>query len=193
MSSNRTPILEIWRQATRTEAAAGVFLVLVAVCGCFATTGALQTASRLTYSFARDDALIGASQLRRVHSSLGVPVWALCANAVAVALIGFIYLGSTNAFNSIVSSGIILQHLSFGFPAALLLYNCRSEEFLPQKRTFKLDRLGLGWVANTLTVLLAVVALVFYCFPVEMPVSVENMSKLFSTSLQFFCLFLLYS
>lgn len=75
-----------------------------------------------------------------------------------------------------IATGLILQQVSFAFPAALLLYRKRSAEFLPANRGFKLG--VFGWVANVLTVVFAIVCLIFFDFPTVMPVTPNNMSKL---------------
>jgi choline transport protein len=172
--------LEIWHQATQSPAAATVFLVAVILCGCFAVVGAQQTASRLTHSFARDDALVGSHWLKQIHPQWKVPVWALLVNSVVVSLIGCVYLGSTNAFNSMISTGVVLQQLSFAIPASLLLYRRRSSKFLPAGRSFNLRH--FGWIANSLTIVLSVISLVFYSFPTVMPVTASNMSMSSSVS-----------
>lgn len=176
------PILEIWYQATSSKAAASLFLITLGVCSCFAIIGALQTASRLTWCFARDDAVVCSRFLSRVHPTLGVPIWALLANSVCVFILGCIYLGSSTAFNALVSTGLILQQLSFAFPAVLMLHlrfvgGATLEEKLPSSRTFKLP-FGIGLVANILTICLALLALIFYDFPVVLPVTASNMSMI---------------
>lgn len=175
LTNFRVPILEIWHQATKSTVAATIFLVVVMVCAAFAIVGCQQTASRLTYAFARDDALVASHWLSRIHPRWEVPVWALLANNAVVFILGFVYLGSTTAFNAIISVGVILQQVSFAFPAALLLYRRRSARFLPKGRSFDVG--PLGWIANFLTIVLAVVSLIFYNFPVVMPVTTSNMSK----------------
>lgn len=55
-----------------------------------------QTASRMTWSFARDNALLGSKWLSRVHPTLNVPVYALVFNGVVVMLLGVVYVCSTN-------------------------------------------------------------------------------------------------
>lgn len=54
-----------------------------------------QTASRLTWSFARDDALFFSSFLSSIHPTLGVPVWAIILDGAAVLLVGIVYVCST--------------------------------------------------------------------------------------------------
>lgn len=181
VSASPFPIFEIWYQATSSRGAASVFLIILALCSCFAITGALQTASRLTWCFARDEAVVGSKFLSRVHPRWGVPVWALLANSAVVFILGCIYLGSSSAFNALVSTGLILQQLSFAFPAALMLYlrlagGAKFEDKLPSSRSFKLP-FGIGPLANALTIILALLALIFYDFPVVLPVTASNMSK----------------
>ncbi|CAM1507612.1 Fc.00g072530.m01.CDS01 [Cosmosporella sp. VM-42] len=168
------PILEIWFQATGYHAAAVTFAILLTVCGCFAILGCHQTASRLTYSFARDNAIVLSPQLSSISRKFDVPIFALLANGVVVGAIGFVYLGSSTAFNAMVSTGLILQQVSFAFPAALLMYRKRAKRFLPKERSFRLG--GVGWVANGLTVVLALLALIFYSFPPQLPVKAGNMN-----------------
>ena len=85
------------------------------------------------------------------------------------------YLGSTTAFNAMIATGLTLQQISYAIPAALLMYRRRSSAFLPSTRPFKLGY--FGWVANGLTVVMAVIATVFFNFPTVMPVTSSNMSE----------------
>jgi choline transport protein len=149
-------------------------------CGFFAMIGCQQTASRLTWSFARDNAIIGSCWLGQIHPRHGVPVWSLLANSAIVFIIGCIYLGSSTAFNAMISTGLILQQISYAMPTALLMYRGRSNQFLPRTRSFKLG--PFGWVANALTVIMAFIAVIFFNFPTVMPVTSSNMSKLPSMS-----------
>lgn len=136
-----------------------------------------QTASRLTWSFARDDAISGSKRfLGHIHSTLEVPVWALVANNSIVFIIGCIYLGSSTAFNAFIGTGLVLQQVTYAIPAALLMYRGRSSRFLPVNRPFKLIW-PLGWMVNFFTVAFAIIVVIFYNFPVILPVGASNMSK----------------
>ncbi|KAL5365318.1 amino acid transporter [Aspergillus floccosus] len=168
------PIYEIWYQATRSQAAATVFIFILLAIALFSLNAVVESSSRLTWSFARDNALLGSRFLGQVHPRLQVPVWALLANAAVIFIIGCIYLGSSTAFNAFIGSGMLLQQCSFTLPAGLLVWHGRSERVLPKSRAFNL---GLfGWVANTATVLFAPLVTVMYCFPVSMPVTPSNMN-----------------
>lgn len=73
-----------------------------------------------------------------------------------------------------ISTGLILQQISYAFPAALMLYRRRSKAYLPSTRYFKLG--VFGWLANAVTVAFAAIVLVFFNFPVYMPVTAGNMN-----------------
>lgn len=136
----------------------------------------MQTASRMTWAFAVDNALVGSEHLSAVHQSLQVPLWSYLANAFVVMVVGCIYLGSNAAFNAIIGSSIVLQMASFSVPAVLLMARNRSDAVLPSSRGFKLPN-WLGWIANTVCVVFFVVELVFFNFPSTNPTSGSSMSK----------------
>lgn len=154
----------------------------------FALNGAQQTASRLTWSLARDDALWGSGVLlpRRAGTS-AVPARALIANAAVVFAVGCVRLGSASAFDAIVGAGLALQHVTYAVPAGLVLaLRCRprhagedggAETVLPPDRSFALPGL-MGCVANAVTVAVALFALVFYNMPNVMPATTGDMSEL---------------
>ncbi|KAI4599993.1 hypothetical protein KJ359_001094 [Pestalotiopsis sp. 9143b] len=162
------PIYELWYQATSSRIAATFFLCLLLLAVIFALNGAHQTASRLTWSFARDSACWGDFLIRRMHPDLEVPVYALLTNFGIMFVIGCVYLGSTSAFNAIIGTGLTLQHITYAVPAVLVIYRKRSKKVLPRDRAFAVPDV-LGYVANVVTVLTAVLALVFYNFPTMLP------------------------
>lgn len=170
------PVYEIWRQATRSDIAATLFIVLLLLAVVFALNATHQTASRLTWSFARDDALFGSRWLGKIDEKQQVPVAALLFNFAIMFIIGCIYLGSTSAFNAFIGTGLILQHVTYAFPAVLLMMRRRSAKWLPESRSFKLPSI-VGWVANVTTVAFAVLVLIFYDFPTVIPVTGTSMSK----------------
>lgn len=170
------PIYEIWRQATRSDAAATVFLVLLLFAAVFALNATHQTASRLTWSFARDDALFGSRWLGKINEKQQVPMAALIFNFAIMFVIGCIYLGSTSAFNAFIGTGLILQHVTYAFPAVLLMMRKRSSRWLPDLRSFRMPAI-VGWAANLTTVGFAILVLIFYDFPTVIPVTGTSMSK----------------
>jgi choline transport protein len=166
----------MWRQATSSDAAATAFMIFLLVIVFTALNGTHHTASRLTWSFARDNAMFGSRWLGEMSSKRQVPIAALVFNFGIMFVIGCIYLASTSAFNAFIGTGLILQHITYAIPAALLMFRKRSSVWLPKNRYFRLPSV-LGWAANTTTVLVAIFVLVFYTFPVAIPATGSNMSE----------------
>ncbi|EXJ83064.1 hypothetical protein A1O1_06682 [Capronia coronata CBS 617.96] len=169
------PIYPLWRQAIKNDTAATIFLVATLGVLLFAINAIQQTASRMTWALANDKGIVFSKYLSRIHPTLEVPVWALLANAFVVLVVGCIYLGSVIAFNAIIGTSIILQVFSFAMPAALLLFRRRSSAVLPPQRAFKLPT-WLGYTVNILTVVTAIVEIIFYDFPPALPVTGSSMN-----------------
>ncbi|KAI7769409.1 hypothetical protein LZL87_012850 [Fusarium oxysporum] len=82
---------------------------------------------------------------------------------------------SNAAFNALLGSAVVLQQLSFVIPTALLLYQRRSETYLPKDRAFRLPSV-LGWVVNVWVVGLATVLSTFFLLPPFLPVTAGTMN-----------------
>lgn len=173
-SPTQEPLYELWYQATQSRTAATVFILIIAILWLFTLIGVQQTASRLTWSFARDDALIWSDYIKRVDIALKLPVWAMLFNFVWTSMLGCIYLASSTAFNAILGPGLILEQLCFAIPALLLILQRRDPRLLPNPGAFNLGR--AGWIPNVITVLWACLELVFYDLPIELPVTAGNMN-----------------
>ncbi|KAL5338918.1 amino acid/polyamine transporter I [Aspergillus crustosus] len=171
------PIFFIWEKATHSPAAATVFMASLFVISCVAFKAVHQTASRLTWSFARDEGLFFSSRIASVHPLLGIPLYALTLNGVLVFLVGIVYVCSSTAFNSFISTTVtvIVAQISYAIPAALLLLRRRSSKYLPADRPFKVPNV-LGYISNVVCVIWAVILSVFFCFPTVRPVSGGNMN-----------------
>ena len=79
------------------------------------------------------------------------------------------------AFNTIVGTALLMEQISFAFPAALLMYQRRNERYLPQKSRYNLG--SAGWVVNSVVVCWTCLVLVMYSFPTMQPVTPRNMSE----------------
>ena len=127
----------------------------MAVAAFIASIWNVQTSARLTWSFARDDAMVLSSFIKRTNDELGVPVWALLFNAFWLFIIGCVYLASSSgksllirsfrvprsfseAFNVFIGTTMLTEFISFTFPAALLMWRRRDPKYLPKKSPFNL-------------------------------------------------------
>ncbi|KAG9662728.1 amino acid transporter, partial [Aureobasidium melanogenum] len=173
--STAVPIYELWRQATNSDAAATVFLVVLLTINLFVVNAVQQTSSHLIWAFGRDNGLVLSKQLAQMHHGLEVPVWCLLANAAVIFICGCIYLASTAAFNALINTTIILQMISFAMPCLLLMCRGRSEKFLAKDRWFRLPG-WLGWACNTTVVIFAVIEVVFFDLPTSIPTTGSSMN-----------------
>jgi choline transport protein len=107
---------------------AAVVLTLTWACAIGITT----TASRMTWSFARDNGLPMSRLLSKVSPRTKVPVWATLAVTAIAALLTLIYIGSSAAFNDVISLTITGFYGSYLMPAAFLLYRRIKGEILPR-------------------------------------------------------------
>jgi len=100
-------------------AMAAVVLALTWACAIGITT----TASRMTWSFARDRGTPFSRILTKVEPRTRVPVIAVAVVATFAALLTLIYVGSATAFNDVISLTITGFYGSYFLPAAYLLYH----------------------------------------------------------------------
>jgi choline transport protein len=85
--------------------------------------GITTTASRMTWSFARDNGTPFSRFLSKVDTRTRVPIVAVFVVTCLAALLTLIYIGSSTAFNDVVSLTITGFYGSYFLPCAFLLYH----------------------------------------------------------------------
>ena len=111
----------------------------------FAAVSIMTTSSRMVYAFARDRGLPASSFFAKVNNRLNVPLNALWLTLIVVIIFGCIFLGSSSAFNAIVSASVVALGITYAIPP---LINClRGRKMLPESRAFILPG-PLGWICN---------------------------------------------
>lgn len=110
---------------------AAIVLMLIWACAAGITT----TASRMTWAFARDNGLPASKWLAKVDSRTKVPVIACLVVTTIAALLTLIYIGSSVAFNDVISLTITGFYGSYLLPASLLLYHRAKGNILPYSAT----------------------------------------------------------
>ncbi|KAI0895209.1 amino acid transporter [Annulohypoxylon nitens] len=116
------PFMAIFEQGVRSERGAQTMaslLVILMLCG---TVSVLASSSRMTWSFARDRGLPGWSYLSRVNSKTSIPVLSIALTTVISCLLALINIGSSVAFNDIVSLTINGMYTSYLIGNSLLLW-----------------------------------------------------------------------
>lgn len=141
------PFIQIFYDSVRNVAGATVMLAVVIALTWGCATGIMTTASRMTWSFARDRGLPFSKYLGKVNPRTKIPVIAVLACTGIAALLTLIYVGSATAFNDVVSLTITGFYGSYLFPAALLLYHRIKGNVLPygtEINTVPAERLASG-------------------------------------------------
>lgn len=172
------PILELYYQALDNVPGAIVLetLLLVTGMGCLIACHTWQ--SRLCWAFARDRGMPGHKWLSQVNHTLDVPLNAHNASCFLVGVLGLLYLGSSTAFNSMVTACITLLYISYSCPIVCLWYRGRDNI---KHGPFWLGKWGA--FANIVTILWTIFCLVMYSFPSTMPVNTGSKSFLPLTNL----------
>ncbi|KAI9042392.1 GABA permease GabA [Aspergillus affinis] len=172
INSSAGPLLQIFLHATKNTAGAICLLMLPLVCLAFATLSVMTTSSRMIFAFARDGGLPASRFFAHVHPKLGLPVNALGLTAIVVVIFGCIYLGSTSAFNAIISSSVVALDLSYAMPIAV---NClRGRNILPD-RYWKVPSV-LGWVIDMISLSYIALTTVLFLFPPGRTVTGSSMN-----------------
>ncbi|QSZ30165.1 hypothetical protein DSL72_004685 [Monilinia vaccinii-corymbosi] len=167
------PLLQIFYHATGSKAGAICLLMFPLVCLLFATISITTTSTRMIYAFARDNGLPFSRVFSKVHPKLALPLNALYLTMACVILFGLVFLGSSSAFNAIVSASVVALGVSYAIPVAV---NCiRGRKCLPETRAFKLSE-PVGWICNLIGIAYVMITTVLFLFPPELPVTGSSMN-----------------
>ncbi|KAL9480983.1 hypothetical protein ACSS6W_005769 [Trichoderma asperelloides] len=172
ISSAAGPLLQILIHATSNTAGAICLLMLPLVCLIFATFSVMTTSSRMIFAFARDGGLPASKFFARVHPRLGLPLNALILTSVVVIIFGLIFLGSSSAFNAIISASVVTLDLSYGLP---IMVNClQGRKKLPERKWVLPS--WFGWTADIISLSYIALTTVLFVFPPVLPVTGSNMN-----------------
>ncbi|OCT46463.1 Choline transport protein [Cladophialophora carrionii] len=173
ISSAAGPMLQIFYDATSNKAGSVCLLMFPLVCLLFAAVSIMTTSSRMVYAFARDGGLPASRFFAKVDGRLQVPLNALWLTTILVIIFGCIFLGSSSAFNAIVSASVVALGVTYAIPPAI---NClRGRRMLPASRPFVLPT-WLGWTCNLIGIAYVILTTVLFMFPPEKDVTGSNMN-----------------
>jgi choline transport protein len=173
IASRAGPLLQILFNATSSRAGAICLLMFPLVCTVFATIAIMTTSSRMAWAFARDRGLPASKFFAKVHKGLDVPLNALGLTLSLVIIFGCVFLGSSSAFNAIVSASVVALTVTYGIPIALNVIQGRKG--LPADRAFVLPE-WFAWIANIIGLVYVAITSVLFLFPPELPVTSNNMN-----------------
>ncbi|KAI7774396.1 uncharacterized protein LA080_008823 [Diaporthe eres] len=126
----------------------------------------------IAWAFARDYGVPFSEYFSDIHPTLGFPLRTTLAASAFSCVYGLLYLASTTAFNSIVTSAVLFLNIMYAIPQGILL--CRNrEKALPPRN------LNLGWfgyVCNIFSCTWIFALIVFICMPPRLPVDVGSIN-----------------
>ncbi|KAM0512152.1 hypothetical protein ACHAPE_009202 [Trichoderma viride] len=119
-----------------------------------------------------DGGLPASKFFARVHPRLGLPLNALILTSVVVIIFGLIFLGSSSAFNAIISASVVTLDLSYGLP---IMVNClQGRKKLPERKWVLPS--WFGWTADIISLSYISLTTVLFVFPPVLPVTGSNMN-----------------
>ncbi|KAL0941291.1 uncharacterized protein CTRU02_204054 [Colletotrichum truncatum] len=164
--------LALFYRITGSQAAAVGLWVPVMITTIGAVWSIQTWQSRLAWTISREAGFPLHRHLSKIAPSpLHTPIWSLVFSASGTAVFGCLYLASDLAFNSLISTGLLLQYISYSIPVVLALMQGRSKF---QHGPFWYPK--LGFLANLVMLAWSVVALIFYCFPYYLPAVAGQMN-----------------
>ncbi|CAH0041633.1 unnamed protein product [Clonostachys rhizophaga] len=168
------PIIQIFYTVTGSKAAASVMVVSISFMAMCSTIALHTSASRMLWAFARDQALPWSRVISRIDEKRNVPTVAILIMTLLLMLLGLINIGSTTAFNAILSLAVVGLQTSYLMPICLVLWRRIA---VPDTLTWGPWRLGKAGVAvNIVAILYLGFTCIFLLFPPYQPVTSQNMN-----------------
>ena len=121
-SATGFPFIQAFFNGTNSYAGATVMTALIIGLIWCAVIGFLATASRMTWSFARDRGVPFHRFISRVDRRNSIPVVAIFIVTIIPCLLALIYIGSPTVFEDVVSLSVSGLYASYFIPCALLLW-----------------------------------------------------------------------
>jgi amino acid transporter len=168
------PFIEVFYQATGSKGATTAMTLIIVVLLIAAGISILATASRQAFAFARDDGMPLPHVWRRVVKvGTEIPLNAVLLSLSITVLLALINIGSTAAFNSVVS--LLVSSLFTGYfisIGCILLKRLRGEPLPPSR--WSMGRAAIPM--NVIALLYITFALIMSFFPVARVVTPSSMN-----------------
>ncbi|RJE24713.1 permease, partial [Aspergillus sclerotialis] len=153
-------------------AATGMTTIIIVMQFCAAISN-VATTSRQIYAFARDKGLPFSNVFAKVNGTFTVPLNALCVSLVIVSLLALINLGSSIAFNAIMSLGTAALLSSYIISVSCVRLRRWKNQPLPPVR-WSMGRFAP--ICDTISILFLTIVLAFSFFPLSRQVNAQSMN-----------------
>jgi choline transport protein len=161
----------IYRQATGSVAGASGLTIVLFISTFPTLIGTLTTGGRLFWALSRDGASPASHFFRQINPTFISPMRATVAVGCVTTCLGVLYVASASAFNSLVTSYIVLSCLSY-LMAILPHVLTGRKQIVPGP--FHLGK--WGYAINIASIAYIVVTVVIFCFPYSWPVTTQTMN-----------------
>ncbi|KAJ5181386.1 Amino acid/polyamine transporter I [Penicillium cf. viridicatum] len=171
--------IQLFLNITGSPAGVTVLALCITLTAMAANAACVTSTSRTAWAFARDSGLPASEFFAEVSPTLKVPVHMVLVVGLLQMLLGFIYLGSSTAFNAVLSMAILGMYASYISPIVFMFIYGRRKS-APIFRGLGSGSFNLGplWgpVVNIAAILWLLIGMVFSTFPTVEPVTPENMN-----------------
>ncbi|RMY88786.1 hypothetical protein D0862_10363 [Hortaea werneckii] len=157
------PFLEAFLQALRSLPWATAYTSILLVLLIFANVAVLAATSRTTYAFARDNGLPFSNYIGHLHERSKLPIWALALSVTITMLLGLINIGSSTAFNAVISLVVAAYYSSY-FNAIVLLTWRKLNGTAPEPGPWTIGKTP-SLIINIMTLIYIVIVFIFSFFP----------------------------
>ncbi|KAK4546375.1 hypothetical protein LTR36_002052 [Oleoguttula mirabilis] len=159
--------------ATQSKAGATVMSCIITILTLCSAISNVATSSRQMFAFARDRGLPFGSWLSHVRPGWDIPLHAVFTTFFIACLLCLINLGSSVAFNAILSIGVVSLLSSYLVSiSCVLIKRIRGQPLLP--RRWSLGK--WGYAMNVIGLAYLMIAYLFAFFPLGTPVKVATMN-----------------
>ncbi|KAJ8065439.1 hypothetical protein OCU04_006124 [Sclerotinia nivalis] len=156
---------------TGSDAMATALMIILLILVFSGNITALATTSRELWAFSRDKGFPFSTWISKMNHSLNVPPNAIYLTSILTTLLCLINLGSSFAFNIIISISLLALLSTYMMSIGCVLLKRIKGESLPPAR-WSLGRFGLP--INAFAFAYSGFVMVWSCFPSEAPVTVGN-------------------
>lgn len=197
VSESILPILQIYYMATGNKSLSAFMqsccIITGFICGVSSSTWQnriLWSVSRTYYDIECDEMsakkAVVVKKLGSLNSRTPIPLYAHLLSHLFVAIIGCIFMGSSTAFNAIITACISILLVSYAIPCVIMIFVVGKNRFYKRlaaehqalgiRQEFDEARAKWYLVPNILTICWALFCLIFLSFPYVIPVDSTNMN-----------------
>lgn len=139
LGSTGMPFIQVFYNSTKSYIGASIMTAIIMVLTGACSVGIVTTASRMTWSFARDQGLPFSRFLKQVNSHTKVPIVSVTVVCSFSCILSLIYIGSDTAFNDVISLVVTGFYCTYFLPSAFLLYHRIKGDIMPHGATILND------------------------------------------------------